>query len=210
LKQLVAAERSGQPFLCFRDPGGHLSLHLLPGELGRCTLGRRATADITIPWDAEVSGLHAELEWLGGEWTILDDGLSTNGTFVNEQRIHGRRRLRGGERLRVGRTVIAFTDGTPSPVPKTAGASERPSIELTPAQLRVADALCGPCIAGGAFAAPASNQEIADLLFLSVDAVKMHLRGLFSKFELDVVPQNQKRAKLAEILIHFGFVSQAP
>ncbi|MGZ4182186.1 MAG: FHA domain-containing protein [Solirubrobacteraceae bacterium] len=42
--------------------------------------------DVSIGWDAEVSGLHAELQAFSGEWTIVDDGLSTNGTYVNGSR----------------------------------------------------------------------------------------------------------------------------
>src|SRR4051812_45086862 len=79
LKQLLEAERSGAPFLCFRDPDGELILRGLSDHHDHITLGRRTTADIAIQWDAEVSGLHAELVRLAGEWTIIDDGLSSNG-----------------------------------------------------------------------------------------------------------------------------------
>jgi hypothetical protein len=39
-----------------------------------------------------------------------------------------------------------------------------------------------------------NNQQIAEELFLSLDAVKSHLRSLFHKFGIDQLPQNQKRA----------------
>ena len=52
-----------------------------------------------------------------------------------------------------------------------------------------------------------TNQQVADEGFLSVDAVKMHLRTLFAKFELSQLPQNQKRAKLAENALQFGVIS---
>jgi DNA-binding CsgD family transcriptional regulator len=207
LKQLLEAERSGQPFLCLRAQSGDLIVRMLPTELDRVTVGRRESADIAIEWDLEVSGLHAELERLAGEWTVLDDGLSSNGTFVNEQPVGGRRRLRGGDRIRVGRTVIVYTaGGLEGALPETAAAGGRSAITLTEAQHRVAAVLCNPCLTGSQFAAPASNREIADQLFLSVDAVKMHLRALFSKLELDDVPQNQKRAQLARLLIESGVV----
>jgi hypothetical protein len=38
--------------------------------------------------------------------------------------------------------------------------------------------------------------------------VKMHLRSLFGKFELTDLPQNQKRAKLAERALQLGVISQ--
>jgi DNA-binding NarL/FixJ family response regulator len=78
---------------------------------------------------------------------------------------------------------------------------------FTPAQRRVLVALCRPFADGSNYAAPASNQQIADEIFLSVESVKMHLRALFSTFGLNELPQNQKRAKLAETALRFGLVT---
>jgi hypothetical protein len=36
----------------------------------------------------------------------------------------------------------------------------------------------------------------------------MHLRTMFGKFELGELPQNEKRARLAESALHFGVISQ--
>ena len=100
LKELLAAERKGAPFLGLRDREGRLVL-FAPGRGGRTrTVGRRPEMDLPIAWDPEVSGVHAELQGLGGEWTVVDDGLSTNGTYVNGQRVSGRQRLRDGDRIR--------------------------------------------------------------------------------------------------------------
>jgi len=210
LKELLGAERAGRPFLAFRDEDGSLQLFTLGRRDGACTIGRRAETDLSIPWDAEVSGMHAELECLGGEWTIVDDGLSTNGTFVNAERIGGRQRLHDGDRIRVGRTVLAYrnvaeaaTTGT------TVTAGEAPPLpRLTDTQRRILIALCRPYRDGSSFATPASNQAIAEEVFLSVDAVKTHLRTLFSRFELTALPQNQKRARLAEYALEFGLISR--
>ncbi|MCL4818308.1 MAG: FHA domain-containing protein [Vicinamibacteria bacterium] len=49
-------------------------------------IGREAPADIVIP-AAQVSARHAELQPLGGDLYQLTDLGSTNGTFVNGQRI---------------------------------------------------------------------------------------------------------------------------
>ena len=57
------------------------------------------------------------------------------------------------------------------------------------------------------FATPATNREIADELYLSVDAVKAHLRTLFEKFDVGGLPQNQKRARLAALALRDGTVS---
>lgn len=208
LKQLLDAERAAEPFLAFRDGDAQLRLHVLRRGSETYTLGRRGEADVSLPWDSEVSGLHAELHHLGGEWTIVDDGLSTNGTFVNGERISGRRRLQDGDRIRVGRTVLAYNAAAAPSRGATIVASDALSAPtLTEAQRRVLVALCRPYRDGGSFATPASNQQIAGELFLSVDAVKMHLRTLFNRFELSELPQNQKRARLAERALALGLVS---
>ncbi len=207
LKQLLTAERAGDAFLAFRDEQGALRLFVVAPSSGTSsTVGRRTEADLSLSWDSEVSGLHAELHHLGGEWAIVDDGLSTNGTYVNGQRISGRQRLRNEDRVRVGRTVLAYRAAQAALVGETVSAGDMPRIELTDTQRRVLVALCRP-YRDGAFTTPATNQQIADEVFLSVDAVKMHLRALFGKFALAELAQNQKRATLAEKALQFGVIS---
>jgi DNA-binding CsgD family transcriptional regulator len=53
-----------------------------------------------------------------------------------------------------------------------------------------------------ALARPSTNQEIAEELFLSAEAVKSHLRVLFAKGGLDSVPQSEKRVRLVEYAPH--------
>jgi FHA domain len=208
LKELLAAERAGEPFLAFRDQHRRLGLFVLGHEERTLTLGRRSETDVSIPWDGEVSGLHAELQCLGGEWTIADDGLSTNGTFLNGERVNGRQRLRDSDRVRVGRTILAYNAAQVASARETVTAGERPaSAALSDTQRRVLIALCRPYRDGGSYATPASNREIAEEVFLSVDAVKTHLRTLFNRFELGELPQNQKRARLAELALQFGVIS---
>ena len=79
-------------------------------------------------------------------------------------------------------------------------------MDLTDTQHRILVALCRPAGNGGGFAPPATNQEIADEVYLSVDAVKAHLRTLFKKFEIEDLPHNQKRARLAELVIQGGYL----
>jgi hypothetical protein len=81
---------------------------------------------------------------------------------------------------------------------------------LTETQERILAALCRPLQEHGAFATPATNQEIADEVFLSVDAVKGHLRALYAKFGIESLPQNQKRARLAEIALAGSPVPEEP
>ncbi len=209
LKALLAAEREGLPLLVYRDGDGELALRKLdPG--GGLMLGRGADLDLPLAWDPEVSGVHAEMQRAGGEWAILDDGLSRNGTFVNGRRVSGRQRLRDDDRIRLGQTVIVFKGGAgATAVEETvaAGGAAIPQ-ELTDSQRRVLVALCRPFKDGASFTRPATNQEIAAEVFLSVEAVKMHLRALFAKFELAELPQNEKRVRLAECALQFGVIGQ--
>ena len=210
LKALLAAEREGLPLLVYRDGKGELALRSLdPGAAG-LLLGRRADLDLTLAWDPEVSGVHAEMQRAGSEWAILDDGLSRNGTFVNGRRVSGRQRLRDDDRIRLGQTVIAFKGGAgATAVEETvaAGGAAIPQ-QLTDSQRRVLVALCRPYKDGASFTRPATNQEIAAEVFLSVEAVKMHLRTLFGKFELGELPQNEKRTRLAECALEYGVISR--
>jgi serine/threonine protein kinase len=75
---------------------------------------------------------------------------------------------------------------------------------LSHVQRRILLALCRPLSTEGAYAAPASNLEIAAELSLSVDAVRMHLRFLYSKYGLGDVSQNRKRVALAEVALNLG------
>jgi hypothetical protein len=80
------------------------------------------------------------------------------------------------------------------------------AIRLTDTQLRILEALCRPALGGNRYATPATNQEIADQVFLGVDAVKAHLRTLFRKFGIEELPHNQKRARLVELVLEGGYL----
>jgi hypothetical protein len=82
-------------------------------------------------------------------------------------------------------------------------------VRLTDTQLGILAALCRPIAAGNSYATPATNQEIADEVFLGVDAVKGHLRTLYRKFGIEDLPHNQKRARLVELAIEGGYVESA-
>jgi hypothetical protein len=84
------------------------------------------------------------------------------------------------------------------------------NVRLTDTQLGILAALCRPLSAGNHFATPATNQEIAEEVFLSVDAVKGHLRTLYRKFGIEDLPHNQKRARLVELAIEGGYVTEKP
>lgn len=209
LRERVAAERRGTPFLVFRDSEGHQQLVELSPAQNRLTVGRGTANDVPLPWDTEVSRVHAEIQLLGGEWIVVDDGLSQNGSWVNGDRVKGRRRICDGDVLRFGHTVMVFAAPSARYSDSTSAASSSvPTAEqLSPTQRKVLLALCRPFREAGHFATPATNQEIADEVYLSVDAVKTHLRVLFRKFGVGDLPQNQKRAQLVWRAFQTGIVT---
>src|SRR5689334_11855492 len=87
LKAVIEAERAGTPFLLYRDGPGEQRLLVLTDDVDRLTVGRSMANALCLDWDTEVSRLHAELERAGGDWTVADDGLSRNGTFLGGERI---------------------------------------------------------------------------------------------------------------------------
>lgn len=208
LKAQIEAERTGAAFLVHRDGDGEQRIVTLADEV--VWVGRRDTVGLCLDWDAEVSGVHAELQPGGGEWTLVDDGLSRNGSFVNGERVNGRRRLRDRDMLRFGRTVALFrapadAGGAQSTV--MAGDNLLVAAKLSETQRKVLIALCRPFKDGASHATPATNQQIADELFLSVQAVKAHLRALFEKFSVSDLPQNSKRAALVHRALGSGVIS---
>jgi pSer/pThr/pTyr-binding forkhead associated (FHA) protein len=206
LRARIEAERRGRPFLVFRDGDGAQRLLDLTG-MERLSVGRGAGNELSLPWDTEVSRLHAELEAIAGEWTVSDDGLSRNGTFVNGNRISGRTRLRDGDLLRVGQTSIAYRRPEAEDSMPTQVAGARLALtDLPPTQRQVLVALARP-YKHNEFAVPATNQDIADELHLSVDAVKSHLRTLFQRFGIEHLPQNQKRSRLVAEALQSGLIS---
>src|SRR3954447_498277 len=87
---LLKAERAGAPFVLFRDGEGHEVIRALGPEQQLLTIGRHSSCDIALPWDHRISRTHAVLERLGSAWTLTDDGISRNGTFLNGTRLTSR------------------------------------------------------------------------------------------------------------------------
>ena len=209
LRDRIAAERRGAPFLVYRTDIGEQVLVDLGTASDRVTIGRRATNDLPLDWDSQVSRVHAALERVGDDWAVMDDGLSHNGTWVNGERLTGTRRLSDGDTISVGATLVVFRAPAGSSVSRATVSAVGPHIGelLTPAQRRVLLALCRP-FKDSPYGTPAPNQRIADELVVSVDTVKGTLRALFEAFGIDDLPQNEKRATLALRALRTGVVSR--
>ena len=99
---------SGLAFLVYRDAHDRQEIYELP-EGGRpTTIGRGSWVDVPLAWDDQVSRVHAQLQCLAQDWTVVDEGLSSNGTFLNGERVEGRRRLSDGDEIKVGETLITI------------------------------------------------------------------------------------------------------
>ncbi len=205
LKALIEAERAGLPFLHWRDGDGDQQILILKADRPRVTIGRRDQSDVPLGWDLEVSRAHALLEPVGEAWTLVDDGLSRNGSFVNGGRIHGRYRLHNRDRMCFGNTRVTYHEPVDSEgSDSTARAPGAPrSVHLSEMQRKVLIALCRPVVDAKS-ATPATNPQIAEEVFLSVDAVKAHLRVLYDRFGVGELAQNEKRARLAGIVLGDG------
>jgi predicted component of type VI protein secretion system len=141
----------------------------------RSTIGKAAENDIAVDDDATASGLHAVLERFPAGWCVTDLG-SSNGTWVNGERIWASRRLRHGDEIRIGQTRIVFRD-PPAPAGAATEVEQAPPA-LTARKCDVLVALCRPLLARDNFTEPASTRAIADELVFTQAAVKRHLANL--------------------------------
>lgn len=188
-----------RPFLLFRDADDRQQLFFLSPESANASVGRQASADLVLDWDDQVSREHARFERVNDDWEVVDDGLSRNGTFVNEERLSGRRRLYDGDTVRVGRTKMTFRSDAPEPPSE---------VSLSTTQRRVLAALCRPFKEGSRFATPASDDEIAEELFLSVSEVRAHLKVLYAKLGVLELPDGDKRLRTVEHALASGLISE--
>jgi hypothetical protein len=172
-------------------------------EADRTTVGKAAENDVALEHDPTASHLHAVLERFPAAWCVADLG-SSNGTWVNGERIWSAHRLRHGDEIRVGQTRLIFRD------PMAAGGSvteaEDAPPTLTARERDVLVALCRPLLDRDMFTEPASTRAIADELVITQAAVKQHLANLYDKFGVGG-DQSNRRSRLANAALRRGAVS---
>jgi FHA domain len=174
---------------------------LLPIDAPRRIVGSSRESDLVVD-DPSVSRTHLLLEQLGGAWFIEDLG-SRNGTYVNGQRITGRRVVKPGDEIRLGVARVVLRGVVSGHGPATSVVDEPPV--LTRRERDVLVTLCQPLLSGDPFTEPASIREIAAALFVSDAAVKQHLANLFDKFA--IVEGDRRRLRLANAALSSGAVS---
>jgi serine phosphatase RsbU (regulator of sigma subunit)/pSer/pThr/pTyr-binding forkhead associated (FHA) protein len=75
-------------------------------------IGRGVESDVVLS-DQLLSRRHAEIGQRAGGFYLVDL-RSTNGTFINGERVVGERRLRHGDLIAVGQTRLVFSEGVAS------------------------------------------------------------------------------------------------
>jgi hypothetical protein len=207
LKRLIELDRDAAPYIVLRD-GDDQQLEIVLEPDRGLVVGRGNECDLALRWDNAASRIHAELICRGGGWFVLDDGISKNGTFVNGERVHGRRRLRDGDVIMFGSTPARFRWPELDPETGTlASTGQVSAAQISPSQRKVLVALCRPYGTTADRGIPATNRQIAQELFLSDEAVKSHMRALFHRFGIEDLPQNAKRVRLAQLALRAGVVT---
>jgi predicted component of type VI protein secretion system len=169
----------------------------------RTTIGKSAENDIPLAEDPTASHLHAVLERFPAAWCVTDLG-SSNGTWVNGERIWSSRRLRHGDEIRLGQTRLVFRDAVSAGGAQTEVEDAPPS--LTARERDVLVALCRPLLDRDMFTEPAPTRVIAEELVITQAAVKQHLVNLYDKFGVAATDSN-RRSRLANEALRRGAVS---
>ena len=80
-------------------------------EADACAIGRANECSLQLLHDPELSRVHCTLKRQpNGSFMLVDEG-STNGTFLNDDRVTTTERLlHEGDRIRIGTTVLVFRE----------------------------------------------------------------------------------------------------
>ncbi|MEZ5079941.1 MAG: FHA domain-containing protein [Thermoleophilia bacterium] len=196
--ELLVADRSVAAYVVARaQPDDHQRLFRLPDRDGRINVGRDPLCDLVLDWDPAVAAVHAALDRMAGRWVVRrEPGCRV---VVNGQDVMEATPLDDGDVLCMGTTPLLFRDLTRGRLENgtlAASAMAPRCVSITETQRRVLVALARPVFASPPSDAPAANRDIAVELGVSVAAVKKHLNGLVQAFDLQDVPQREKRRRL--------------
>ena len=96
---------------------------VFPLEGEQLTIGRDSTNGVAIN-DSEISRKHSRLMFQGGKY-VIDDLGSTNGTFVNGQRLAGPVVLKAGDVVSLGEQIVLMYDAINSDAGATVAVSRK-------------------------------------------------------------------------------------
>ncbi len=136
-------------------PGATFSL-----EGDQLLIGRDSSSAVAIN-DAEVSRKHARLTFQGGKYVIEDLG-STNGTFVNGQRLASPAVLKSGDVVSLGEQIVLMYEGLSSDPGETVISARkvaRPVPAPAPAPAPAQPQYYAPAAAPAAAGAPAAKKS---------------------------------------------------
>ena len=143
---------AGQFQLTMRSGPNPGTVFALDGD--QISIGRDSSNEIPVN-DAEISRRHSRLSFKGGKYVVEDLG-STNGTFVNGQRLTGPHVLKSGEVISLGEQIVFVyesVDSDPgatmvSPKKRKAVASRPAATPPPPPQAYAGDVPADPAKAG--------------------------------------------------------------
>lgn len=123
-----------------------------PLDGDQLTIGRDSTNPVAIN-DAEVSRKHARLMFQGGKY-VLEDLGSTNGTFVNGQRLVGPVVLKPGDVVSLGEQIVLMYDAIAADAGATVAVPRRAVQQSAPPPVYSSTPAAPP---PAAYSAPASS-----------------------------------------------------
>jgi class 3 adenylate cyclase/tetratricopeptide (TPR) repeat protein len=212
LRERLQTERRGKSFLTYRNPAGKEQIHDLDDETSPVTIGRLSSNDVSLAWDTEVSRRHAQLELVEGAWSLFDDGISRNGSYVKGERVSGRVQLRDGDVLRFGDTVMLFRSSLSTPPPRADAGLSSVSISASdlPGATHLADGersimgALGRHLRSGEDVGRFSDGEISTEVSLRAEDVSADLTRLAHRFELGEEPRDRQLHELAKRALALG------
>ncbi len=114
-----------------------------PLEGDQLFIGRDSSNAVPIN-DAEISRKHSRLSYQGGKY-VLEDLGSTNGTFVNGQRLAGPVVLKAGDVVSLGEQIVLMYDAI-NMDPGATIASSRKSAHVSPPPVQSYAPPPAPCL----------------------------------------------------------------
>lgn len=136
-----------------------------PLEGDQLTIGRDSTNGVAIN-DAEISRRHARLMFQGGKY-VLEDLGSTNGTFVNGQRLAGPVVLKPGDVVSLGEQIVLMYDAIAADAGATIAVS-RKAVQAAPPPASVAPSYAPPPAVSYSAAPPVGKKSNTTPIFIGV------------------------------------------